>query len=309
MLHVTNGDVAAEGIVQARFDGEVLPWRDVLHEGPVPAVATAEELREVRARFLARCGWTEVRTALEDLTARDRRLERALVRGEELVLWFEPDLYDQLQLLQVLDRVARSSGRSRISGVFPGESIGPMSSSQLVACFARARDLGAAEVEVGRRAWEAFRDPDPRKIERLLAEDLAPLPDLADALLRHLEQFPSVAEGLSRSERQILGALLSGPKRFEELFREAQAAEHHHFVGDAVFEHYLAELSAAAAPLVRRSTEGEWSITQLGEAIFRGRSERVATLGLDRWLGGVWLHSPRRVWRWDRESGALVPPF
>ena len=309
MLHVTNGDVAAEGIVLARFDGEVLPWRDVLHEGPVPAVATAEELREVRARFLARSGWTEVRTALEDLTARDRRLERALARGEELVLWFEPDLYDQLQLLQILDRVARASSRSRISGVFPGESIGPMTSSQLVACFARARDLGSSEVELGRRAWDAFRDPDPRKIERLLAEDLSELPDLADALLRHLEQFPSVAEGLSRSERQILGTLLSGPKEFGELFRESQAAEHHHFVGDAVFENYLDELATATAPLVRRSTEGVWSITQLGEAVFRGRTDRVDTVGLDRWLGGVWLHAPRRVWRWNRDEGVLVAPF
>jgi len=310
MLHVTNGDVAAEGITQAQFDGEVLPWRDVLHEGPVPAVATPEELREVRARYLARCGWTEQRTAQEDLARRDRRLGRALARGEELVLWFEPDLYDQLQLLQVLDRIASAGRRGRLSGVFPGESLGPMSSGQLVASFARARDLGEAELTLGQRAWEAFRHPDPRAIERLLDEDLSALPDLADALLRHLEQFPSVGEGLSRSERQILGALLPGPRPFDLLFRESQAAERHHFVGDAVFELYLAGLAAPTAPLVTKDdASGEWSITKLGEAAFQGRSDRVTAVGLDRWLGGVWLHSPRRVWRWDREAGALVPPF
>lgn len=309
MLHVTNGDVAAEGITQARFDGEVLPWRDVLHEGPVPAVATPDELREVRARFLARCGWTEQRTAREDLAVRDRRLDRALARGEELVLWFEPDLYDQLQLLQVLDRIARARHTGRLCGVFPGESIGPMTSPQLVASFARARDLGAAELELGRRAWDAFRHPDPRAIERLLDEDLSALPDLADALLRHLEQFPSVGEGLSRSERQILGALLPGPRPFDALFREAQVAERHHFVGDAVFEHYLAELAAPTAPLVAKAESGEWTITKLGEAAFHGRSDRVTTVGFDRWLGGVWLHAPRRVWRWDRDASALVPPI
>ncbi len=308
MLHVTNGDVAAEGIASAHFDGEVLPWRDVLHEGPVPAAATPAELREVRARFLARCGWTEERPARDDLAARDRLLERALARGRELVLWFEPDLYDQLQLLQVLDRIAGSESRSRISGVFPGESLGPMRATQLVEAFARCRDLGEEELRLGRRGWDAFRSPDPRAVERLLDEDLSALPDLAHALARHLEQFPSVEEGLSRSERQILAALMTGPKRFDTLFRESQAAERHHFVGDAVFELYLQELSVPPAPMVVRSEDDEWSITRLGEAVLEGRSDRVATVGLDRWLGGVRLHAPRRVWRWDRSAGALVLP-
>ncbi len=308
MLHVTNGDLAAEGIVEARFDGEVLPWRDVLHEGPVPAAASPDELREVRARFLARCGWTTERSAREDLARRDRRLERALVRGEELVLWFEPDLYDQLQLLQVLDRIARWPRPPRVSGVFPGESLGPMSGSALVAAFARARELGSAELELGRRAWAAFRSPDPRSVERLLAEDLSALPDLAAALGRHLEQFPSVEEGLSRSERQLLAALAEGPRAVAALFRASQAEEEHHFVGDAVFELYLTGLAADPAPLALRNEQEEWEITSLGRATLEGRTDRIATVGLDRWLGGVWLLAPRRIWRWDRVSRRLVPP-
>src|SRR6185503_56200 len=53
LLHVTNGDVVAERLRAAGF-ADVLPWREVLHEGPVPA---GSDLHETRARFLASCGW------------------------------------------------------------------------------------------------------------------------------------------------------------------------------------------------------------------------------------------------------------
>jgi hypothetical protein len=30
-----------------------------------------------------------------------------------------------------------------------------------------------------------------------------------------------------------------------------------------------------------------------------GQLDRVATCGIDRWLGGVHLQGRRRIWRWD----------
>ena len=99
VLHVTNGRSAAARIRAARPGADVLPWDDVLHEGPL---ASGPGARAVRARFLAAHGWGDA-AALEDaLARRDARLARAVGGGEPVVLWFEHDLYDQLQLLQVL---------------------------------------------------------------------------------------------------------------------------------------------------------------------------------------------------------------
>jgi len=308
MLHVTNGDLAAEAIATAHIGGDVLPWRDVLHEGPVPLGVTDAELRTVRAHFLARQGWADRRTLLADLTRRDQRLERALRSGEEILLWFEPDLYDQLQLLQVLDRLAGAGAAAqRCSAVLPRELLGTMSTPEVVAHYAAARPLGAEVLALGRRAWRAFRSEDPREIEALIAEDDGRLPDLGAALRRHLEQFPSVRSGLSRSERQALEALADGPLGFDELFRAAQSAEQVLFLGDAVFEVYLAELAAEPKPLVEQAGE-IWLLTALGRAVLAGESDRVLERGYDRWLGGVRLVAPRRVWRWDPGVGRLVPP-
>lgn len=101
MLHVTNGDCAAGVLRKAGMTGDILPWRDVLHEGPLDPSLSLEELSKIRARFIADMGWAPYRQVLHDFNQRDQRLRRCAA-DEEVVLWFEPDLYDQLQLLQVL---------------------------------------------------------------------------------------------------------------------------------------------------------------------------------------------------------------
>jgi hypothetical protein len=48
-LHVTNGDAAVPGLRGMGLVEPIMPWRDALHEGPVPDVPD-EELRRLRAR-------------------------------------------------------------------------------------------------------------------------------------------------------------------------------------------------------------------------------------------------------------------
>jgi len=49
MLHITSGDSVAGSLRLAKIGGEAQAWRDVLHEGPVPAGLSLNELSEVRA--------------------------------------------------------------------------------------------------------------------------------------------------------------------------------------------------------------------------------------------------------------------
>jgi Domain of unknown function (DUF1835) len=307
MLHVTNGDAAAEAIRSTGVDGDVLIWRDVLHEGPVPAAVGVRELREIRAGFLARCGWSTRAEALEDLARRDERLAKALDAGEEIVLWFEHDLFDQLQLLQVLDRLADSDRLPRISAVEVEQPVGGMRTVELIAAYARSRSYGAAELALGRLGWEAFRADDPRDLEKLAAEGTAELPALSAALRRLLQQFPGLDDGLSRTERQIVAVLADGPLAFEDLFERSQAEEDPKFLGDAVLELYLDRLAAPPAPLLT-DDNGVRSLTERGRQVLAGGRDRLADARFDRWLGGVRLLAPRRVWRWDESRHRLVPP-
>src|SRR4051812_28544077 len=105
VLHVTNGDSTVAGLRRAGIDGRILPWRDVLNLGPLPAGLDDAGLREARASFLAAEGWTTLDEVRRDLAVRDETLD-SVAAGSDVVLWFEADLYDQLQVVQVLDRLA-----------------------------------------------------------------------------------------------------------------------------------------------------------------------------------------------------------
>ena len=99
-LHVSNGD--ATDVPGTGLARRVIYWRDVLHEGPVPEVAPAE-LRRIRVDYLSGHDGVEHAGAMRQFTERDQALEAA--RDGEYVLWFEADLYDQLQIAEILARL------------------------------------------------------------------------------------------------------------------------------------------------------------------------------------------------------------
>ena len=102
-LHVANGHDTTGLIELSGVPGRTQIWADPLNEGPVPGNVSDDELLLVRARFLARDPATQVR--------RRRRSQgwRAPIDDrdgyDELVLWFEHDLFDQLNLIQLLAHI------------------------------------------------------------------------------------------------------------------------------------------------------------------------------------------------------------
>jgi DNA-binding transcriptional MerR regulator len=327
ILHVTNGESAANTLRSTSLGGAVLSWADVLHEGPVPAVGPAE-LRRVRARFLSECGWGSARTILHSLERRDRLVELAARESRPIVLWFEHDLYDQLQLLQVLaqlDAVGFEPARVELINVgsFPGRpdfhGLGELHAEELESLWPQRRPLTAELAALGTRAWEAVRAPEPTAIEAFLEKDTAELPFLAAALRRLLEDLPDARTGLSRSERQLLELL---PGRPGPLFFASQKREDAPFAGDAWAWRLLAELGAGEIPLLeradgapipappplgdgRRFAAAELALTDAGRAVLAGKADRVELLGIDRWVGGTHVHDGH-VPRWDANVSRVV---
>ena len=320
MLHVTNGDSAADAMRAAGIAGDILPWRDVLHDGPVPARLPLEELSLVRARFISERGWG----AGHDVEATFRERDRSLAgfrAHDEVVLWFEHDLYDQLQLIQLLDWFGdHEPGAARLTLVQSDDYLSTQPPARLAERFAARRPVTDAQLSLGEDAWNAFRSPDPHAIEALLGRDTSALPFLGAALRRHLEQFPSTQNGLSRSERQALEALADGPLSAGEAYRRAHhGLEDVVWLGDSSFFSYLEDLSAGDAPLVAHEDGAPFrvprdadpaalrvALTDAGRDVLAARADRVRLNGIDRWLGGVHLRGREAAWRWDDSAARLV---
>jgi hypothetical protein len=304
-LHVTNGDAIVPEIESVAPDDPVLPWRDVLHEGPVPGGLGEAALRVERALFLARAGWGDAVILLDAFERRDAKLERAAAEGYGIWLWFEDDLYDQLQLVQVLSQLG---ARSRTEA------------TQRLMRVTREREpagefeVGGAERQVARRVWAAFRSSDPRVLQ---AVETGGLPDLGAAMERLVEELPWAGDGLSRTERAALTAIAHGQDDPVEVFRAVQEAEERPFMGDYWVWAAVDRLSRGDHPLVVAPVAPEaqitsefvtqrYELTDTGHDVLDGRADHAALNGLDRWLGGVHLQGREPEWRWDPRGHEVI---
>ena len=108
-LHVANGTSVTMTLAAAGVPGQRSIWADPLHEGPVPADLDDDELLELRQRVLAGPAGSSPdgsRSHPSSDPANDMRRWRDVIAQDdsydELVLWFEHDLFDQLNLVQLL---------------------------------------------------------------------------------------------------------------------------------------------------------------------------------------------------------------
>lgn len=315
MLHITNGDSVVGTFRQVRFPGAYLSWRDVLHDGPVPQTDSLSELSDVRAQALAGFGWGDYEDMRSGFAARDKVLEES-GKHEEIVLWFEHDLYDQLQLLQLLDWFSsNSNGSKKLSliqinsypGVKPFYGLGQLSGTQLARLFPMRTAVTSEHLAAASEAWRAFRDPEPASLLQLVAQQKSrAMPFLAPALLRFLQEYPWTTDGLSRTERQILQAVGTRRRKRQEIYLESRKQEDSPW-GDASVYLRVNGLAAGPNPALVEVQKNEYAVTDAGQKLLDGKADWSALSGgIDRWLGGVHLNGQQPQWRWDDAQKMLV---
>ncbi len=261
MLHITNGDSVS-------IEGHCVPWRDILHDGPVPRTGSLHELSAIRARFLAEEGYGSYDSLLNSFRERDASLHHE----GEVVLWFEHDLYDQLQLIQILDWFHKHA--RPVSLIQSDTYLGPMPQRQVMALLPTRRPVTAAQFDAASRAWLAFTSPDPAALPAL--DRLEALPYLRPALQRLLEEYPSPFNGLSRSQNQILRAAGAGYRSRPSLYRAFSRREDPVWLGDDPVFKRLESLMPAAITHA-------FEVTAFGRQLLLGRARLVTP----RWIGGV----------------------
>ena len=326
-LHITNGDSATALMRQAGLPGLHLPWRDLLHEGPAPNALTLEQLSQCRTEFIATRGWGTRQQIEADFIARDQQLRRA-DQFQQVVLWFEHDLYDQLQLLQLLDHFHHQP-HPQLSLICTDHYLGQQTPASLLELRRFEQPVSPEQTALASRAWQALRAPSPEDWFALLAQDCSALPFLKDAVIRLLQEYPNSDNGLSRSARQIVDIASANHHPADdivnrgitaaELFRRCQQREQSQFMGDASFWQLLQQLVDAAALAVsdnqplchpgrdddpRQAGAQQLSLTARGLALRNGRIKWWELVEIDHWIGGVKLE-PEKLWLWDQPNAQI----
>ncbi len=323
-LAITNGDSAADLLRAGGIGTTVLPWRDVLHEGPVVPAPDLATLSALRANYITERGWNVGQDAAADFAERDAAISDHGAY-DAVALWFEHDLYDQLQLIQILDFFSDESKRADGLTLVQSDRFlsheTPETIGGLLAIEAPVTD---AQLSLAQRAWTAFRRDTPLTFAALLDADLAVLPFLKPAILRMLRELPATGSGLTQTETHALTAVHSGHTSPPAIFAAVQERETAAFMGDWCFWDVLDGLAADPEPLVTGLEAGpyqpmwddaEWRryhasdvrLTHFGQHVLAGETDWCAARSLDRWIGGTYV-TEDNLWRWDHEAGTLTPP-
>lgn len=349
MLHVTSGDIVADTIRQSgvirpapvvavpdRDPDEVIAWRDVLYEGPVRAGLSPVNLAHERAQYIAARGWEPYILARQALGRRDSAIASTR-RQEEVTLWFEDDLHDGLQLIQILGLLTRNRPPATTytwvlapAAGQPGGTHGfaGLAPDDVPALLAGRRAIPDSAWVAGRAFWDAFISGDPawlpEAIERLEPEE----PILGNSARRLLAEFPGADDGLSASERGLLRAIADQPATPAEAFTAAQLQEPRPFLGDRQAWDRLDAFATAPRPLIAPADGSPWvsprvdllspddpdmtafaaqrlTLTGEGAATLAGRRDWLSNGGTGRWLGGYRISDPEGSWRYAPATATL----
>jgi hypothetical protein len=331
LLHVANGTSTTRTIEAAGIPGARSIWADPLYEGPVPGGITDQELLDVRRRYHSHPGeltwaaWGVSDPSLEPVN--DMREWRATIERhesyDELILWFEHDVFDQLNLIQLLawirEHVAASKPVSLICvGSFPGrpdfKGLGELTAPELATLLETKQRVSDQQYALAQRAWQAFRASTPEALDGIRDENTSALPYLAAAITRFLEEYPWTRDGLSRTERRLLHLADGDGITLWNAFPRMHEGERAYHVTDGTVAGLAETLARTSPPLLTldlsnaetRVLRGRIAVTDAGRAVLSGKRDRIATCGIDRWLGGVHLHTDDRIWRWDETRQRVV---
>ncbi len=301
-LNIINSNASIKIMKKANIQGDFLPWQDFLHEGSVPAGLTLEELSLIRAKFISEYRIGEFSEIYKNFKIRDRHL-RAYGEYNKIVLWFEHDLHDQLQLLQLLDWFYNKPlNKIRLTFICSNNYLGESTTQQIRKMLHYEIELAPQHFKLAQKAWSAFREPTPKTWFKLLKKPSSILPFLESAILRMIEEFPNTKVGLSRTEYQTLLIISNGIDEAKDIFIKNQSFEERKFMGDVVFWKILNNFENYN--IIKRDINNKLTITPLGKELLNGKRFWFNIMPLDRYIGGCHL-SLENLWCWDIPTKTL----
>jgi hypothetical protein len=323
-LHIRCGHDIQQPLVDAGFVGDFLV--DALPYGTMPLTSGPDRLERF-AHWLTPGGKSifgqSYEEMLADLQHVEQQLESSADNYERVVIWMEHDTYDQVVLAKLLAHYATAKQPRILELIavdeFPGGQrflgIGQLPPEALRLLWPTRHPVTPVQLALGQDVWIALHSPDPRPLATLARSGTPALPIMAPALLRHLAELPSVANGLRLSEQlllQILSNYDSVPRN--PLYGRLQQRDPLVYNGDLAYFDLLDYMLAASAPLftVTHTVVNEHqfridvSITDLGRAVLRGDRDWLSLHPASRWLGGVHIQPGLPCWRWNESRRDAV---
>lgn len=238
--HVLNGDSLAFSFPAAGIPGNLIVFREALMTGDLSG-NDLPAFWKARATYL-KCGPSQYQSMVLD------ELEQitASVPGDEFNLWFEYDLFCQVNLWFILSMLYLLPHDKKIYAVYTSHiskgaphfwnGFGPATAEQLRECFRSRILLQPADLALGNALWQAFRTGDTGALVQLSQTPNPAFPFIEPVIQAHADS--------DRPARTIESILNNGPANFEYVFSEFYKSESIYGFGDSQLKTIYDEVMA-----------------------------------------------------------------
>jgi hypothetical protein len=212
ILHITNGDLTTNYLKKLKFSGRFITWREMLCEGKTTSDVGSESFWKNRFHFL-NSSYKITKKKFIDYTLKEYRNLCNQKAQKEIVLWFNYNLFCQINMLAVLSWIKRYRKGHHISLVCSGKveashamcTISNLNSEQIIQHFENRIELKQDDLEYADYIWQLYCSDSPLRLETVyLQNTTSPFQYLNAALATHLQRFPSIENGLNKIENTIL---------------------------------------------------------------------------------------------------------
>ena len=290
LLHITNGDNFTEKLKGLKLKGDIITWREMLCEGKTETNVGSESFWKTRFEFLNK-NYKVTKSIFIEKTLKEYRSLCNHKQQDHIVLWFEYDLFCQVNMLAVLSWLKANRKYAEISLVCSGKEdetdklygLNELSDEQLLGLYENRTVLSQNDVEYADYVWQLYCSDNPIRLENLRDFDQFQFDYLSEAVKAHLHRFPTIKNGLNTLENRVLDLSVSQkPKSRKDLLGAILNNQGNYGFGDTQFDRIITTLK----PLY--SSFNPVKLTKKGKDILEGKTSYYAVLRDNNdYLGGA----------------------
>lgn len=299
-LHILNGDSTLHSFRQTDIEGDTFVWRDVLSDGPVHPEFNSDAFWELRSDFMTAQFDLEPGQYLKDAKASFTKMASELDQYEEITLWFEYDLFCQINMISLIQWLGKQEQDYNISLVCVGKvddterlyGLGEIDPAHYPEFYQKRLKLGVREFTFASDVYEAYTSENPDDLYTFILMPFPDFPYLSDALESHFKRFPYIETGLSEIEQEMLNIIQSGETDHRKLVGKMLRWQTYYGFGDLQYFQILERLRPLFDDFENLKLKSDLTKASIESLIKR-----------DYMLGGAYASN----WYWDDHEKTLTP--
>lgn len=223
-LHITNGNSLTSVLDELEIKGDILTWQEMLCEGPALAQIDSEAFIKLRQQFLNE--FYNIEVNVDELKSEINKLN-AIDNYNEIVLWFEYDLFCHINLLGIISLLHQKEIHlplylvcsGRIEGEKNLKGLSELTPNQLLKHYDERIELTENDKDLAITLWRTYCGKDHNLFKLYITKESS-FKYLSNCLKAHLRRFPDSKSGLNILEKNIL-----------KIVRDNDIKSQHHLLG------------------------------------------------------------------------------